>query len=403
MTILLVTASFYKAEGSLAKGIAKILSKHNVYFFSIGEIKYRKAEFEQLLDNVDVVHWLFNVAHLDESYKTYLLNAKVPQVATVHHVCAQELNKVDVAAKADLVHVVSTEWKDFVEMHTNTPVHCAHLGINQDNFKEIQSWPSNSGKRIGMMGFYPGKYNRKRADVAIKVFTKLKENGVDFKVLVQGGGWDAYKQDFEKNSIEFKILPTSSGQDIFKFFEKIDVYLCTSDYEGGPLPVLESLQCGIPVVSTNIGVARDALNLGGGVLCPKESVNDLADAIKNLFADGDLFASKCTEAKQVVSKFYWSNLEDQYNQLYIKTVKQWEVNHKANWPNVKPKLEPDKQRNREIEHDKIHEGFNLLKAGHVAKGAKILTPLLASKHIAWSRKKIIAKRLALYTVTGNIA
>ncbi len=102
MKILLIASHFYKAEGSIAKGIAAALPQHEVYFFSTVEIKYRRQEFEYLLNHVDVVHWLFNVAHLrGQKLKSYFENSTAPQVATVHHVCADELDKVTAAAKAN--------------------------------------------------------------------------------------------------------------------------------------------------------------------------------------------------------------------------------------------------------------------------------------------------------------
>lgn len=43
------------------------------------------------------------------------------------------------------------------------------------------------------------------------------------------------------------------------YYNSIDVYVCASKNEGTPNPVLESLTSGVPIISTNVGIVRDAL------------------------------------------------------------------------------------------------------------------------------------------------
>lgn len=43
------------------------------------------------------------------------------------------------------------------------------------------------------------------------------------------------------------------------YYSEIDLCLCTSIHEGTPLPILEAMSCGVPVITTDVGIVREAL------------------------------------------------------------------------------------------------------------------------------------------------
>ena len=44
-----------------------------------------------------------------------------------------------------------------------------------------------------------------------------------------------------------------------EYYSEIDLCLCTSIMEGTPLPILEAMSCGVPVISTDVGIVPEAL------------------------------------------------------------------------------------------------------------------------------------------------
>lgn len=42
------------------------------------------------------------------------------------------------------------------------------------------------------------------------------------------------------------------------YYSKIDIYVCVSENEGTPNPVLESMACGVPIISTDVGIVPEA-------------------------------------------------------------------------------------------------------------------------------------------------
>ena len=51
-----------------------------------------------------------------------------------------------------------------------------------------------------------------------------------------------------------KWIPHSEMND---YYNSIDIYVCASDIEGTPNPVMEAMACGLPIISTNVGIVPD--------------------------------------------------------------------------------------------------------------------------------------------------
>jgi len=69
----------------------------------------------------------------------------------------------------------------------------------------------------------------------------------------------------QKRAGEFiKFLGTLNPEELVYWYNKALVTLITSYHEGIPMALLESLACGTPVVSTEVGGIREILNKGNG-------------------------------------------------------------------------------------------------------------------------------------------
>lgn len=77
------------------------------------------------------------------------------------------------------------------------------------------------------------------------------------------GGVDAKRYCmFEEIVEKTGLTPVVSYQDynydnMSEFYDKVDLLVCTSCTEGGPLGVFEAMACGIPVISTPVGVVLE--------------------------------------------------------------------------------------------------------------------------------------------------
>jgi glycosyltransferase involved in cell wall biosynthesis len=74
-----------------------------------------------------------------------------------------------------------------------------------------------------------------------------------------------------------------------------DVTVLTSDWEGMPVAVLESLAAGVPVVASDVDGVRAAV-AGGGLVVPRRSPAATAAALRTLLYDRDARAAKAGQA-----------------------------------------------------------------------------------------------------------
>jgi len=68
-----------------------------------------------------------------------------------------------------------------------------------------------------------------------------------------------------------------------QYYNSIDVYVCASDNEGTPNPVMEAMACGVPVVSTDVGIVPQLFGvLQQSLILPVRSVAALKEKIRAL-------------------------------------------------------------------------------------------------------------------------
>lgn len=109
-----------------------------------------------------------------------------------------------------------------------------------------------------------------------------------------------------------KFLGVMSQPELAEVMRISDVFLLTSAFEGMPLSVLESLGCGLPVVSTNVGEVKRVVKEGfSGKLVSEQKPKIIGEAVLDVLGKQEIFNPKncllCIQdytATQVLGKVY---------------------------------------------------------------------------------------------------
>jgi glycosyltransferase involved in cell wall biosynthesis len=107
------------------------------------------------------------------------------------------------------------------------------------------------------------------------------------------------------------------------YYAQIDVYVCTSDIEGTPNPVLEAMACGIPVVSTDVGIVPQVFGQQQSeFILAERSVECLKEALRRLIADPGLFVSLSQENLERIKEWTWSSKTEKFDRFFRSVLKQ---------------------------------------------------------------------------------
>lgn len=96
--------------------------------------------------------------------------------------------------------------------------------------------------------------------------------------------------------------------EMVNYYAKIDLYVCPSKIEGTPNPVLESMACGVPVISTDVGVVSDAFGpLQKEWLLAERSQKSLKEKLRKFYFERESLVSNLSnENLETIKKWDWS-------------------------------------------------------------------------------------------------
>ena len=154
----------------------------------------------------------------------------------------------------------------------------------------------------------------KGPDIFVKTLKILRDKGLPIYALLTGPSRGYVKKELSKNKIPFYHSFVQNIEELIPFYQALDIYLITSREEGGPMGLIESMSCGIPVVTTRVGMSEDVINkdIPGEItdrFDPKIIANKIEETI-------DCFSRNKNESQRVIRKniikYDWEEVAKQH-------------------------------------------------------------------------------------------
>ena len=178
-------------------------------------------------------YWKILYPKLDKPEKTLIFFT---------HLDSHSEKYMDVLDRADHIAVMSLHGKEVL----------LNIGIDYDKIHVIEGFGTIPNLpyrkiKIGIAG-KPQKDGRKGEDILIKLAKDLDSDIFEF--VFANDSWIEIAHKIDKvNDCAIHWDYETSGE----FFKDIDYYFSPSHSEGGPMDMLNAAECGIPIISKDIG------------------------------------------------------------------------------------------------------------------------------------------------------
>lgn len=130
---------------------------------------------------------------------------------------------------------------------------------------------------------------------------------------------EGYKIKLELTDKQNKQIP---HDEMVNFYSKIDLYVCASLNEGTPNPVLESMACGVPVISTDVGIVPEVLGEKQKQYILRERSKEcLKEKIKLFIRNIDSIKELSDENLSQIKNWTWEKKCKEFDKFFEKTMK----------------------------------------------------------------------------------
>ena len=175
----------------------------------------------------------------------------------------------------------------------------------------------------------------KNLEILLKSIKILKEEIPDIEFIIVGDeiagrlqGDKGYKQKLMLFTDELKIKDHvrfegwKTGTELWEIYQESDLFVFASTYENFGLPLLEAASFGIPLISTDVGVAQDIIgNNSGGKIISELDEYVYAKNIKKLLKD-EIMYKKCSKyVQKLAQNFLIVPIVDKYEKAFLSVKK----------------------------------------------------------------------------------
>jgi glycosyltransferase involved in cell wall biosynthesis len=171
---------------------------------------------------------------------------------------------------------------------------------------------------------YVGRLSYRKGLIDLLDAAKIisKKYTIKFFLIGKGELKNKLEKIIKKENLENNVylLGHVEQKELINFYRNATLFVMPSNYESGPLVLLEAMSCGVPVISTAVGIAPEVIDDSNGILIETRSPEKLASAISLLLGNKELREFKGKNARRTIEDTYtWDRVTDRVEQIY-KTV-----------------------------------------------------------------------------------
>ena len=250
-----------------------------------------------------------------------------------YHIATKTINKLTFNSQS-LAFGVSDDVTNSIRknIHPKVPVKTLLNGVNTESF--VRKGYSDIKKDLGIpedaivVGNVAVFRFQKRLVEWLQVLKQIQEKNSNVYGIIVGAGplEEEIKAEVTRLNLEGKVFFPGLQTEVRPYFEAMDIFMMSSQFEGLPIALLEAMSMECSVVATDAGGIKEVIrNEKDGLTCKVENWEELADLCQRLIDDPNQLANfKIAARKRVVESFSLKKMVlelEEYYQTYAKTSK----------------------------------------------------------------------------------
>lgn len=271
-------------------------------FSEIKRTMYIKKEIKKKVksENPNILHYNASCSKFG-LIRDYLIlhSVKIPVFFQCHcNLDTQLKNKISIiffkkiCKKCKNIGVLNKESENFASLYSK------NVYLTPNFIKERNSTINELRENIQKVCFVGRAVQSK----GILEYIEVAKDNLDINFNIIGPITDQIVSQIKTPNV--KCLGPRSNEEVLNILKDMDVYILPSYSEGFPLGVLESMQCGLPIIATKVGAIPDMIENKGGILVSIQSVDELNVALETI---------KDIDLRKKMSVFNINKVKNNYN------------------------------------------------------------------------------------------
>ncbi|SDL11163.1 Glycosyltransferase involved in cell wall bisynthesis [Salinimicrobium catena] len=242
-----------------------------------------------------------------------------------YHIATKTINKFTFNSQ-NLAIGVSDDVTNSIRknIHPRIPVETVLNGVNTTSFvrkgnSEIRKEFSIPEDAIVIGNVAVFRF-QKRLVEWLRVFEEIQKRNPKVYGIIVGAGplEDEIKTELKRLKLEKKVFLPGLQTEVRPYFEAMDIFMMSSQFEGLPIALLEAMSMECAVVATDAGGIKEVIrNEKDGLTCPVENWQNLVDRCELLINDQhQLERYKSAARKRVVESFSLKKMVEELEEYY---------------------------------------------------------------------------------------
>ncbi|MEA4968179.1 MAG: glycosyltransferase family 1 protein, partial [Bacteroidaceae bacterium] len=214
--------------------------------------------------------------------------------------------------------------KDFLKLDSNKIIsiyngYSKHFQI-KNNPKEVFRKYINTDNYLFFLGNTDPKKNTERTILAYADYISRAENGKIYSLLIADLKEEYVDTILERNNIQhikqYLVCPDYiPNVDLPYIYSGARAFLYTSLRESFGIPILESMACGCPIITSNTSAIPEIAGKGAILINPL-NIEEISTMIERLIGDENFRAKQINYGLERVKLFSWANTARELINVY---------------------------------------------------------------------------------------